>query len=412
MPLAKLKAMLDRYGPRVIELQTALTASRALGPENGGQGELEKILYISRCLQAYGISDLTRLDAPDTRVDCGFRPNLVARIAGRSPRTLWLFGHTDVVSPGDVTAWTTDPWQVRREGDWLYGRGVEDNQQAIVSMLLLAEALQQTKTVPALSLGMVFMADEETGSNYGLGHVLAAAPEIFSPHDLYIVPDAGSSRGDMIMVAEKGQLWLKVWTKGQQCHASTPHKGRNAFLAASDMVLACHQGLAARFPEEDELFRPRASSFVPSKHEANVDGINILPGSDVFYLDCRLVPKVAHEAVLRETRCIASEIASRHGVEISVEVVQSQNASATSPDSPVVTALQAAVSSIYGVAARPVGIGGATVAALLRQKDLPTAVWACIANTCHQPDERASIRAACTDAQVFAHILMCENIHA
>ena len=79
------------------------------------------------------------------------------------------------------------------------------------------------------------MADEETGSLYGLEHLLNTAPHFFNPDDLYIVPDAGSSKGDVIEIAEKSQLWLKVQTTGIQCHGSTPQKGRNAFLAGADM---------------------------------------------------------------------------------------------------------------------------------------------------------------------------------
>ena len=45
-------------------------------------------------------------------------------------------------------------------------------------------------------------------------------------------------------------------------------------------------------------------------------------------------------------------------------------------------------------------------AALLRERGLPAVVWSCIANTCHQPNERSSITATLKDAQVFAHILM------
>ena len=118
------------------------------------------------------------------------------------------------------------------------------------------------------------------------------------------------------------------------------------------------------------------------------------------------------EAVLAKAREIAARVAQRHGVEISVDVEQAQAASAAPADSPVVLALEQAVERVYGVQPRPVGIGGATVAALLRRKGLPAAVWACIQNTCHQPDERASISAACKDAQVFAHILMRRDAHA
>ena len=151
---------------------------------------------------------------------------------------------------------------------------------------------------------------------------------------------------------------------------------------------------------------------MPSKHDANVPSVNILPGSDVFYVDCRLLPEVSREAVLAKAREIAARVAQRHGVEISVDVEHAQAASAAPADSPVVLALEQAVARVYGVQPRPVGIGGATVAALLRRKGLPAAVWACIQNTCHQPDERASISAACKDAQVFAHILMRRDAHA
>ena len=391
---------------RVAELQAVLTACQALGPENGGHGEMEKVRCITDWLKACGVTTLSRIDAPDPRVSDGQRPNLIARVLGKSRRTLWLFGHTDVVPPGDMKAWTTNPWQVRREGDYLYGRGVEDNQQAIVSMLLLTEELLAHEITPELTLGLVFMADEETGSDFGLEHILKTAPHFFGSDDLYIVPDAGSPKADIIEVAEKSQLWLKVQTTGVQCHASTPQKGRNAFLAASEMALACHNALRAAFADANPLFDPPYSTFVPGKHEANVPNINTVPGSDVFYVDCRLLPQIPQDEVLAKLREVAAEVSEKHGVAINVSVVQQQAASATSETSAVVTALRAAIARIYGVEARPLGIGGATVAAFLRHRGLPVAVWSCLENTCHQPDERSSITSTIKDAQVFAHILM------
>ena len=110
--------------------------------------------------------------------------------------------------------------------------------------------------------------------------------------------------------------------------------------------------------------------------------------------------------VLARIREVASEVEKRHNVQIVVSVVQQQAATAIPQTGTVVTALKAAIARIYGVQAQAVGIGGATVAAFLRQKGLPAAVWGCIENTCHQPDERSSITATIKDSQVFAHILM------
>ena len=405
LSLQPLIGVLAGRADRVVALQQALTACRALGPENGGQGEEEKAAFITAQLQAAGVTDLRRLDAPDDRVACGHRPNLVARIPGRSPRTLWLFAHTNVVPSGPAGEWLSDPWQVRRDGDLLYGRGVEDNQQGLVSMLLLAEALHATGLTPELTLGLVFMADEETGNTFGLAHILAAAPELFRQDDLFIVPDSGSPSGADIEVAEKSIAQFKVHTRGLQGHASTPHKARNALTAAAAAITSLSE-LGRDFPQEDPLFDPPCSTFVPTRHDANGPGINIIPGEDVFYLDCRLLPGIDPDAVLAAARQRVAPIARHHGTDIDVELVHLQKASASAPNCPAARALVAAVQEIYGVEARPTGIGGGTVAALLRQAGLPAVVWSCIRNTCHQHNEHSSISATIRDAQVFAHVLM------
>lgn len=401
---------LRAQGERAAALQAELTALPALGPENGGRGEAEKAAFIEGLLAACGVTDVRRVDSPDARVPSGIRPNLVARVPGELSRTLWIFGHMDVVPAGDAAAWTSDPWRVRREGDLIYGRGVEDNQQAVTGMLLLAEALAATGARPRLSLGLVFMADEECGSRHGLGHVLEAAPECFAAGDWYLVPDAGSPEGDVVELAEKAQLWLKITTTGRQCHASAPERGRNAFLAGAEAAVACHEGLSRAFSGRDPLFSPPVSTFEPTRHEPNVDAINILPGRDVFFMDCRLLPGVSREAVLERAREAVAEVAARRGVRIDVDVEHSQAASATPTnlpeDAPLFPALASAVEHVYGIRPRPVGSGGATVAALLRARGLPAVVWSRILNTCHQPDERASLSHICGDAAVFGHLLM------
>lgn len=409
------KARLTEYllaaGESVVEIQTALTRIPALGPENGGQGEMAKAELIEKFLANFGMRDICRLDSNDPRVESGKRPNIIARVPGMTSTTLWLFGHMDVVPPGDPEAWQSDPFCLRREGDLLFGRGVEDNQQAITAMLLLARALGDLAIRPRLGLGLVFMADEECGSSHGLGHVLRARPDLFSPEDLYIVPDSGSRSGMLVEVAEKAQLWLRFEVNGRQCHASTPQAGRNAFVAASDLVLALTD-LAVLFPQTDPLFSPPVSTFTPTRHLENVPAINILPGKDVFYMDCRLLPGLAIDEVMAQARRICSETAERRGVDISVKIDHSQVASQTSVDSHCARALEEAIRAIYGSTPKPVGIGGATVAALLRARGLPAVVWSRILNTCHQPNECSSITATCQDAAVFAHILLMDQANA
>lgn len=66
--------------------------------------------------------------------------------------------------------------------------------------------------------------------------------------------------------------------------------------------------------------------------------------------------------------------AEKHNVQIQVSVVQRQDATAI-PQTGTVVTVRAAIARIYGVQAQAAGIGGATVAAFLRQKGPPAAVW-------------------------------------
>lgn len=404
----RLLSWLRNQGIRVVEIQKALVSIPALGPENGGNGEYEKALFIKSCLDKLHIENFM-LEAPDARVKSGIRPNIIAKLPGRHKRKLWLFGHLDVVPPGDPEAWKTNPWALHTEGDLIYGRGVEDNQQAVASMLILAEGLKKLDIQPELTLGFVFMADEECGSNYGLKWLLDHKPDLFSENDYFIVPDGGSPVADIIEIAEKAQLWLKFLVLGKQCHASMPENGVNAFTASSALVLELLSA-STIFDGMDKLFVPPVSTFVPTMHEKNVSAINILPGKDIFFMDCRLLPGEDKEEVLNVFQKACRKIEAKYKVKVEMQIVHYQKGSMTSTDSSIIKLLTDAVIKQYHVSPHPVGIGGATVAAMLRDKGLHAIVWSCIFNSCHQPNEHSSISATLNDACVFARILMQDKI--
>ncbi len=389
----------DRRG-QMVEMQRELTAVPALGPENGGTGEAEKARVLARWVEALGLGPCENHPAPDPRVPGGERPNLVATLPGRSSgSSLWIMTHMDIVPPGERSLWDSDPYAMVVAGDRLVGRGVEDNQQSLVASLFAAACLQELGIEPARSCRLLFVSDEETGSAYGAGHV-AKTTRLFTPDDAALVPDSGTRDGSEIEIAEKSILWLRVVTRGRQCHASTPGKGINAFEAGSHLVVRLG-ALAASFPQSDRLFDPPVSTFVPTKKEANVPNINTIPGDDVFCLDCRVLPPVDLDAVLAAIRGIADGVQRDFGVTVEVQTVQRASSPATRPDAPVVTALAAAVRDVYGVEARTIGIGGGTVGAVLRARGIPSAVWSRIEETAHQPNECCLVPNMIGDAVVM-----------
>lgn len=404
--LDDLLAHIDGEREAVIDLQREMTAIPALGPDNGGPGEREKADRLKVLLAGMGFPEVREINAPDPRVPCGHRPNLAVVMPGAdTSRTFWVISHLDIVPPGDRALWKTDPYTLSVDGDLVYGRGVEDNQQAVVSAILLGRAIAAKKLLPPMNYGMLFVADEETGSKYGLDYVAAHHDGLFSKDDLFLVPDFGLPTSEMVEVAEKSMLWLKVIVEGRQCHASTPAEGVNTLAAASLFILKIPK-LYDKFGDKDPLFHPANSTFEPTKKEANVENINTIPGRDVFYVDCRVLPHYNLDDILAAIAQYGKEVEQACGVTISYEIVQKEQAApATDVSATIVTRVMDGIRQVYGADPKPMGIGGGTVAAYLRRRGYPAVVWATLEHNAHQPNERSSIAKTIGDAKVMARVL-------
>ncbi|TFH02987.1 MAG: M20 family metallo-hydrolase [Calditrichales bacterium] len=402
----ELQQILDKISelePQAVELMKNLVGINSVGPANDGPGEKEKADYITNYLRVNGFKDINDYPAPDERVAGKERPNLVALVEGKNPdQTFWILSHTDIVPAGDLSKWDTDPFTAVVTDGKIYGRGSEDNQQGLVSSLMMARAFLETGLKPDMNIGLIFMADEETGSEYGLTYLLKHHGDMFKKNDVIVIPDAGLPDSTMIEVAEKSILWLKFKTTGKQVHASTPEFGINAFRAASNLVVRL-QELHQIYDAADAVFSPAISTFEPTKKEANVPNINTIPGDDIFCLDCRILPVYDIADVMRSVREIADKIETEFKVKIEISSEQKEQAApATSVDAPVVRKLQEAIKAVYGVNATPQGIGGGTVAAIFRRQNFPVAVWSTLDDLAHQPNEYCKIENLINDAKVFA----------
>ncbi len=397
---------LDGSADGIVELETLLSSIPAIAPESGGQGEMKKAEALIGWLGSKGIREIERFDAPDSRVPGGKRPNVVATIPGvDGSGRVWIMSHLDVVPEGDRSMWKTDPFQVLYKDGRVYGRGVEDNQQGLVGSIFATLAVLAGGGAPARTVKLLFVADEEVGSAYGIQYLLKTQ-KLFRKDDLIVIPDGGNAQGTEIEVAEKNLCWLKVTTKGRQCHGSTPDEGANAFLAASDLALRVHELEKTVFTARDPLFQPDRTTLSPTKKEANVPNINTIPGDDVFCFDMRILPCYSIERVLEEVSKIMRAVEAEHGVAMTYEIAQRNESKATPSDAPVVKRLAKAIKEVYGADAKPIGIGGGTVGAYLRNDGYDCVVWARLDETAHQPNENAKIENIIGDAKVFASLML------
>jgi len=92
------------------------------------------------CVLVKGRANAKVVVAPDPLVPEG-RPNLLAVLPGKdTSRTLWFIGHLDTVPAGDPSLWSHDPFEAHVEDGKIYGRGAEDNGQAVITSLFAVKA--------------------------------------------------------------------------------------------------------------------------------------------------------------------------------------------------------------------------------------------------------------------------------
>lgn len=398
--------LIDHSRDEIIRFMVEMLKIKAVNPDGGGKGEYARALFVKKWLEGLGVK-VVRHDIPDKRVPEGVRLNLTSLMEGQdTSRTLWLAAHLDTVPEGARELWATDPYDPVVGDGKIFARGSEDNGQAVASTLFAFKALTTLGVKPRIDVGVAYVSDEESGSKYGVIPLLEKK-EVFRPADMAIVPDTGNPYGSQIEVAEKSILWMKIATKGRQVHGSTPEKGLNAHRVAMKFALQLDEFLHNKYSATDSLFDPPSSTFEPTKHELNVDNINTVPGVDVQYFDCRILPRYLLTEVLKDVESIKSKLEKETGAQIEITPIQNeQNVNPTPVDSEVVQRLRNALKNLRGIDAKAIGIGGGTVGLYFRRKGMDTAVWSTLDDMAHQPNEYCKIDNIVGDAKVFLHVIL------
>jgi succinyl-diaminopimelate desuccinylase len=403
MQSSEVLTIIEESETRMVESLIAMCRIPALDPSSGGDGELEKVEALERLVANMGLSH-ERVDAPDERVPSGIRPNLLVRLPGKSAKMIWIVSHTDVVPAGDLSGWKHDPFDPVVEDNKVIGRGVEDNGQSVIASLFALHSVKEAVGEPELSCGLALVADEETGSEYGISFLIREG--VFGQDDLLIVPDRFSPDGSEIEVAEKNILWIRVEVEGKQAHASTPERGNNAHRAGANLITRIDKRLHEIFDKVDPRFKPPTSTFEPTKKEANVPNVNTVPGKDVFYVDCRILPSYATHEVFKEVESLAREAEEEYSVKVSLEKVQDESSPETPEDSEVVRRMREAIRDVLGVEPKVVGVGGGTCAAHFRNAGFPAVVCGTGDETAHNVNEYAIVENLVKDAKIFAALFL------
>ncbi len=402
-----------------IKLESDLIKINSVNPSFGGKGEKEKAEYVKKKLMEYVKKyDIKNYSLKEYNVIDKYgieRPNIVFKVDFGKEKTLHIISHLDTVPEGDISLWNTNPYEPVIKDGKIYGRGAEDNHKGIVSSILLLKMIFENKITPKYNLSLIFVSDEEDGSEYGLKYLLNNFEnEIFKKDDLIIVPDFGTPTGEFIEIGEKGILWIKFTIKGKQCHGSTPESGLNSNIILFNFANELYNNLYETFSEKNPIFLPKYSTFEPTMLKNNVTNPNTIPGSVEVVFDCRILPNYKIEDVLNYINKFIEKFDFKKYIKyydnsttpkINYEILKLENPNYTDENSEIIKELKNAIKKVLNREAKLCGMGGGTVAAFLRYKGYKVGVWGIGEETAHQPNEYIKIEDLVKMAKVFYEIL-------
>eukprot|EP01135_Chromosphaera_perkinsii_P002118 Nk52_evm52s217 gene=Nk52_evmTU52s217 len=329
-----------------IRLASALVKRQSITPHDAGCLEL-----IEPRLEAMGFGI--------ERFDNGPVSNMFATLGDGKP-TLCLLGHTDVVPPGMLEAWKTDPFEPVLKDDMLYGRGACDMKGSVAAMVTAMERYIKGSKKPCGTLMFALTSEEETGSFNGANFLVNELKRLGRlPIDYCLVGEPSSIKvlGDNMRVGRRGSLVAHVKVFGQQGH--TAYGVENPVHAFTPVL---HSLVNEVWDKGNESFAP--TSFQVSKFVAGeLDGAdNTTPGVMEFVCNWRFITPEHTMDSLKEhlENLLRKLIRKTDFIDYSVSYTEHAEPFLTSKGSPLIQNVKEAIKQRTGVEVNPDTGGGSS----------------------------------------------------
>jgi succinyl-diaminopimelate desuccinylase len=345
--------------------------------EAGALGVLEKILKGS----GFEVHRLTFGEPGTADVE-----NLYARIGTSSPH-LTFAGHTDVVPPGDESAWTHGAFSGDVKDGLLYGRGAVDMKGGIAcSVAAVLQYLADQGGKPKGSISFLITGDEEDISVNGTIKLLqwaAARGEKFD-HCVLGEPSNVETLGDCIKIGRRGSQSGTLHVEGIQGHVAYPHRAANPVPDIARLIVAL----------SDEPLDHGSAQFQPSNLEfTSVDvgntASNVIPSQARAKFNIRF-NDLHTQATLRDL--VEQRLAKAAGNRIRARIAwepSNSNVFVTRPGA----FTDLAVAAIEEITCRKpeLSTSGGTSDARFIASYCPVIEFGLVGQTMHQIDERTPV---------------------
>jgi succinyl-diaminopimelate desuccinylase len=226
--------------------------------------------------------------------------NLWAR-RGQDGPVLAFAGHTDVVPPGPLEKWHSDPFLPEIRDGVLYGRGAADMKSSIAAMVTACERFVDQHADHYGSIALLITSDEEGIAINGTVKVIEALEARGEKIDWALIGEPSSHEhvGDVCKNGRRGSIGARLVIHGVQGHVAYPHKVDNPIHRA---MPALHDLARHEWDQGNQFFPP--TSLQISNLNAGTGAHNVVPGHAEVLFNLRYSTEIDAEQIIGTTKAI------------------------------------------------------------------------------------------------------------
>ena len=316
--------------------------------------------------------------------------NLYARIGNSAPHIIFA-GHTDVVPPGDESAWTHGAFSGDVKDGFLYGRGAVDMKGGIAcSLAAVLDHLAADGGKPRRdgngSISFLITGDEEDISVNGTVKLLqwaAARGEKFD-HCVLGEPSNVEELGDCIKVGRRGSQSGTLYVDGVQGHVAYPHRASNPVPDIAGLIVAL-----SNEPLDHGSAQFQASNLEFTSVDVGNTASNVIPGQARAKFNIRFNDRHTQETL---RALVEQRMMNAAGNRIRARIVwepSNSNVFVTKPGAFTDLAI-AAIEEVTGRKPELSTSGGTSDARFIASY-CPVIEFGLVGQTMHQIDERTPV---------------------
>jgi succinyl-diaminopimelate desuccinylase len=306
-------------------------------------------------------------------------------------------GHTDVVPPGPLEEWTSEPFRPEVRDGRLYGRGAADMKGSLAAMITATERFVQKHPGHRGSIAFLITSDEEGPAVDGTIRVVETLQARDEHIDWCLVgePSSGERLGDVVKNGRRGSHGCRLLIHGVQGHVAYPHLARNPLHQA---LPALSEIVAVEWDRGNEFFPP--TSLQLSNIHAGTGATNVIPGSVEVLFNLRYSTEITPEQIERRVH----EILDRHGLDYDIEWTASGKPFLTAQGE-LIDAAQQAISEITGHPTQLLTTGGTSDGRFIAPTGTQVLELGPLNATIHKVDECVSVDDLKTLSDIYERLL-------